>query len=413
MTILINSFYMNTGNLKTYLTFLAFVLFFSANGQDKRAQLPKFLNNSYFEINIGSINYPFSKEHLEPGYTFESVHIPHTAVRLVLAGYEFNKYLAAQITYMRPVLWVKYKYTADGNPSAVTQTKTVWMNVGGLTIKPQLPLGKNFTLYGEGGLGIITRHGMEDVNGPVIKDANYATFLLGAGLKYHVNRNWGLILSSAYSPANKTVNQPYTSFFAAGFSYKLLPFSEKKLAKTAKYGYIFPKQMIQIGFSSNILGYGVNNFVSEGKIPVFWGGEAEVHHGLILSYERNVFHGSKVFSLDWGASAGVYQSNEKKDNFFTLSLFPVLRFTFLHTKPFDAYFYYSVAGPTFISKIVIDDHQTGAHFTFQDNMGTGVFFGKTRKYNAEIKIGHYSNGNIYPHNEAVKIPLSLHLGYTF
>jgi len=314
---------------------------------------------------------------------------------------------------MRPVLWVRYQYTANSDPAATLQNRSVWMNVAGLTIKPQLPLGKRLTVYGEGGLGIITRSGFSDSYGAVVKDANYSTVLLGGGIKYHVNKNWGLMLSTAYSPANKKVKQPYTSYFAAGFSYKLLPFNPQKIEKAAAKGYIHPKQMIQIGLTSNILGYGVNNFVSEGKIPVFWGGEAEVHHGLSVNYQRNIFHGAKVFSLDWGVNASWWQSNVNQENFYTLSVFPVLRWTFLRTKPVDVYFYYSVAGPTYISKVFIDGHDTGAHFTFQDNMGAGVYYGKLRNFNTEIKIGHYSNGNIYPANEAVKIPLTLNLGYTF
>jgi hypothetical protein len=128
-----------------------------------------------------------------------------------------------------------------------------------------------------------------------------------------------------------------------------------------------------------------------------------------------------VFSLDWGVSTSYWQSkgrgtglnNPSKEDFFTLSVFPVARFTVLHTKPFDAYFYYSVAGPTYISKVMIDGQNTGKHFTFQDNMGTGIYFGEKRNLNAELMIGHYSNGNLFPHNDAVKVPLTLKVGYNF
>ena len=72
-----------------------------------------------------------------------------------------------------------------------------------------------------------------------------------------------------------------------------------------------------------------------------------------------------------------------------------------------------MAGPSYISKIVLDGVDTGKHFTFQDAMGLGIFFGERRNLNAELKIGHYSNGNIFPLNGAVKIPLSLNVGYAF
>lgn len=389
------------------------------SAQDERSQIPPLLQRSYFEVNLGYINYPFGAAQMEPGYTLESVNIPNMAVRLVLWGYDFNDYLAAQITYMRPVGWVKYRYTVDGNN--VLDTKSVWTNVGGFTLKGKLPIGNKFSVYGEGGLGIITRAGFEDALGkPVVKDANFATFLFGAGLKYHINKKWALQLVSNYSPASAKRNQPSTSFIGTGFSYNFTPYTEKQIQKTADGGMIHPKQWLQVGYTSNLLGYGVNNFVSNKYFPIFWGGMAHVKLGLSLNYQRNVFHSAKFFALDWGINASVWQTtgmhgntNGQEEQFFTCSLFPVFRLNFLQTKLFDAYFYYTVAAPTFISKKIIDGYNTGENFTFMDNMGAGIFFGEDRKYNAELKIGHYSNGNIFPHNDAVKIPLSLNLGYVF
>jgi len=388
---------------------------FSIYAQDDRAQIPKAMQQSYFEINVGAIQYPFSQQQLEPGYSLsDAVIVPHTAVRLVLAGYAINKYLSAQITYMRPVMWVEYNYFANADSAQTSYFNTVWMNVGGLTLKPTLPIGKKFTLYGELGLGIITRHGFHDLaKNTVVKDLNFATTLFGAGLKYKLSDRWSIQICSNFSPESKKRNQPYTAFLGGGFSCHLLPFSEKKLQKGIANGFINPKQWIQVGYTSNVLGYGVNNFVSEGKIPIFWGGKAEVRQGLTLNYQRNILHGAKFFALDWGINTSIWQTNVNRETFFTASIFPVFRFNFLHTKPVDFYFYYSVAGPTFMSKKVLDDFEMGAHFTFMDNMGIGAFFGKKRNLNTEIKIGHYSNGNIFPENKSVKVPLSLNLGFAF
>jgi opacity protein-like surface antigen len=402
--------------MKNYLFIFVICLniFFAVNStaQDSQAQIPGYLQRAYFEVNVGAINYPFSEAQFENNnYTLtEAVKVPHVAARIVLAGYQFNKYLSAQITYMRPVLWVSYKYT-DGLSTQVFKN-TVWMNVGGLTLKPTLPIGQKFSIYGEAGLGLITRHGFNGPDGnPLISDARYGTFLFGAGLKLHLNEHWALQICSNYSPESEKFNQPRTSFIGAGFSYKFDKFSDEQLQKTVETGYIYPKQWIQIGYTSNVLGYGVNEAISGAYL--FWGGNAQVRQGVSLTYQRNIFHGAKVFALDWGLNASCYQSDKNEEVFFTLSAFPVFRLNFLHTKPFDAYFYYSVAGPTYISKVIIDDWDTGAHFTFQDNMGMGVFFGKERKYNLELKIGHYSNGNIYSMNESVMVPLTLHLGHTF
>ncbi len=348
---------------------------------------------------------------MEPGFTMESVKVPHAAVRLVLFGHEFNKYLSAQITYMRPVMWAEYDYINDS--SLVRDHGSVWMNVAGLSLKPQLPINDRFSIYGEIGVCVVTRNGIDDIYTlkPVVKDATNMAFLVGGGLKYRFHRNWGLMVSASYTPPNKASKQPHTIFYSTGFSYQLLPLSAKRVEKSERTGYIFPKQMIQVGFSTNVFGYGVNNFLS--KILLFWGGDAEVRRGLTINYQRNIYHGVKVFSFDWGVSFSCWQSNLGNKFFYTLSLYPVLRFTVFHTKPLDFYFFYSVAGPTYISEKIIDGENTGEHFTFQDNMGIGMFFRKKRDLNVEIKIGHYSNGNIFPNNAGVKIPLTFCLGFPF
>lgn len=273
--------------------------------QDERSQIPLLLQRSYFEVTLGSINYPFGAEQLEPGYNLVGVTVPHTAVRLVLWGYNFNDYIAAQITYMRPVSWVKYAYSEGGEE----QLRSVWTNVGGFTMKARLPLGDKFSVYGEGGLGIITRAGFKDHQGnAVVKDKNFGTFLFGAGLKYHLTKKWALQLVGNYSPASEKHNQPYTSFVGGGFSYQFVPYTEKQLKKTADIGMIHPKQWLQLGFTSNALGYGVNNLVSNKYFPIFWGGMAHVRQGLSLNYQRNVFHSEKFFALDWGVNASVWQT---------------------------------------------------------------------------------------------------------
>lgn len=379
---------------------------------DKRAQIPRLMQKSYFEVTFGTIYYPFSAEQLQPGYRFKSVEINHPAVRLVLLGYEFNKNLAAQLTYMRPVIWVYYNYQNERETTGEIYNRSVWMNIAGLTLKPKFQVGKRFSVYGEGGLAIITRHGFkDDLENWVVKDINFSTVTFGAGLVYRMNDKLGLQLTSSFSPAGKKNDQPYTFFMGGGIQYKFGPFKEERLRKAAERGQIHPKQWIQVGVSSNVIGYGVNNAFAESSL--FWGGNSEVGNGLSLSYVRNIFHAPRVFAMDWGVNVSYWQTKINRENFFTMSVFPVFRFNILHTNPFDAYFYYSLGGPSFISKTVLDGDDTGKRFTFYDAIALGAFFGKTRQCNVELRIGHYSNGNVFPQNGGVKIPLSLNLGIAF
>jgi len=378
------------------------------SAQDARVQYPGLLRKAYFGVNLGYINYPFGNEHLAPGYTAASVQVPHLAIRITLLGYRFNDYLSGQITYMRPFNWVEY-HDINNNKAK----NSVWMNVGGLTLKAQTPVRKRFSAYGEAGLGVITRNGFDIGGEPVVADGSYATVLAGGGIQYHLNRKWTFNVSGTYAPGRDKIRQPHTVYFSGGFSYNMQPLSDARVQRNGSSGYIFPRNLFQVGYTTNGLGYGVNKFVSEGAIPIFWGGEARLRRGFSMNYQHNVFHTRKVFSLDIGTSFGYWESRINHDQIFTLSIYPLLRFTALRTKPADFYLNYSVAGPSFISRVQIDDKNTGKNFTFRDFMGLGAYMGKARKINAEINIGHFSNGNVFPSNAGVMIPLGFHLGYAF
>lgn len=394
------------------ITLLALGLWLQAAGspaEDQRAQYPRLLANSYFEVGVGYIDYPFSARQLEPGFEVESVGVPHTAARVVLLGYRFNKHVAAQVSYMRPVEWVKYK-----DVNGVPATRTVWMNLAGLTLRGSLPLGERWSLDGEGGLGVVTRKGfeIEGEDTPIVKDANYWTALVGGGLRYRLGDSWELGANAIYSPSHASTRQPHTLMLSGGFRYNMHPLSDEHVQKNMQAGFVFPRNLVQVGYASEASGYGVNHFFSS-TVPIFWGGIAQVRRGVTLHYQRNVFHTRRTFSLDWGASLSQWTSRVEGEPFYAASLYPLFRFTLVRTRPVDVYFDYSLAGPTTISRVVIDGNDTGRHFTFQDFMGVGFYAGKGRHFNAEVKIGHYSNGNLFPQNAGVSIPLTFNLGYTF
>jgi hypothetical protein len=382
-----------------------------ANAQVNTVQYPCAMRNAYVGVDIGYIDYHFSSAQLEPGFTAETIKVPHPAVKITLWGKMLNEWLSAHITYMRPVDWVKYT-----NVNGDQQNHSVWMNVGGLTLQSQLPIGNRLSWRTEAGLALVTRRGFKINNVAAIRDANYGTGLFGSSFQYHLNHKWDLHVSGMYSPSNKSAKQPSTLFVGAGFRYTMVHFKKSTRQPKSSAGggpYKFSKHLLQIGFTTNEIGYGVNNAVSKGPVPIFWGGDARVRTGLSLHYQRTIFHTRKVFSFGWGASASWWKSEKANDKFYTISLFPILRFTAFRWKGADLYFNYSVAGPTYISKTIVDGHDTGKHFTFQDFMAMGIYAGKNRHFNAELRIAHYSNGNIFPQNTGVMIPLTFNVGYSF
>ena len=377
------------------------------SSDDTRTQYPRLLQNSYISINVGAIDQPFSDAQLQPGFHATSIDVPRVDVRVMLIGHEFNRFLSAQASYMRPLNYVSYASVRPGD----VDRHHVRVNFGAVTLKARVPVARRWSAYGETGLGFTSRTGFNLGDTPVVTDAHYASLLLGGGAEYRLTPSWDLPGGVTFSPGREKVSQPNTVFLSGGFRYPVRPLPADRVEANRDAGVIFPRRLIQVEYSSGT-GYGVNDFVSR-KVPIFWGGHAKVDFGIAPHYERNVFHTRKVFGLDVGASAGLYKTRQNNDRFFTLSVYPLFRFTFLRARLADMYFAYSLAGPTYISKVVLDDLNTGRHFTFQDFMGIGWFAGANRNLAIGVKINHYSNGNIFTQNAGVKIPLTFSVGYAF
>jgi opacity protein-like surface antigen len=376
--------------------------------EDTRTQYPPFLTNSYFAINVGRMGNLFSADQLAPGFRAESVDIPRLAVRVDLFGHHFSRHLSAQITYMRPARFVTY-HNVNGDGASSHQVSTAY---AGLTLVQDVELNARVSAYAEGGLGITSRSGFQIQGTTALPTAHYAAGLVGAGLAYHATPNIDLTLGATYSPGRKSFSQPSTRLFTTGIRYEMRPLPAAEVEDNRLGGFAFPLNVIRLGYTTNLLGYDVNDVFS-GPVPIFWGGNVETREGFTLDYERNVFHTKKRFAFDLGASASYWTSNARGEIFRTLSVYPLFRFFLVRTQPADLYFGYSLAGPTFLAQTVLDGRETGEHFTFQDFMGVGAFLGKTRRMNAEIGIKHYSNGNIFTSNASIKIPLTLTLGLTF
>ena len=378
-----------------------------AQDEDTRTQYPLLLQNSYITISAGAIDQPFSQQQLQPGFHAAAIDVPRADVRVVLFGHEFNRFVSAQGSYMRPLNYVAYRSVLPGDSS----THHVRVNFGAVTMRLRAPLHDRWSIYGEGGLGFTSRTGFAVGDAPAVTDAHYASALVGGGVDYRLTPAWDVTAGITLSPGRSSVEQPRTLFSSVGVRYTMRPLPPDRVEANRRAGFTFPRQVVQIEYSSGT-GYSVNDFVSK-KVPVFWGGHAKVDFGIAPHYERNVFHTRKIFGLDIGASAGFYRTRQNGDHFVTLSVYPLFRFTFLRTRLADMYFAYSLAGPTYISKIVLDGLDTGRHFTFQDFMGVGWFAGRARNVNIGVKINHYSNGNIFTQNAGVKIPLTFSIGYAF
>lgn len=377
----------------------------AAAAEDTRGQYPAFLDRSYFGASLGSMHYGFSSRQLQPGFQAAEVETPHPAARVTLFGRELSRFLSAQVTYMRPVVYVSYR---DVNGDGAQHRLLV--HFGGLTLRPQVPVGR-LTLFGEVGLGITTRRGVFVDDVAAIAPASYASALLGGGADYHLSGPWDLSAGVTWSPGSSRHAQPATLLGSAGFRYNLRRRPPPPGAGDAPATAAFPRSVLQAEYTTGV-GYGVNDFVSR-KVPIFWGGAVKVARGAAVHFQRNVFHTRKRFGFDLGASASWLESRGEGDRLVALSAYPLFRLTVLRFPAADIHVFYSLAGPSYVSRSVIDGRDTGGAFTFQDFMGVGAFVGRGRRVSAAVKINHYSNGNILTENAGVKVPLTFGLGLTF
>ncbi len=260
--------------------------------EDARTQYPRLLIDSYASLSVGAVDYLFSPRLLQPGFQVATVDTPHLTVRVALFGHEFNRFIAVQGSYMRPVQFISYR---NVNGAGGTDHHHVRVNFGSVTLKTSAPIATRLAIYGEGGLGFTSRTGFAIRGAPAVTDAHFASLLVGAGIDYQLNENWTVTTGMTYSPPKASVAQPRTIFTSGGFRYTMRRLPDVQNEANGENAAIFPHHLVQIEYSSGV-GYSVNEFVST-KVPIFWGGNAKVDIGVAPHYERNVFH--TVGSSPW------------------------------------------------------------------------------------------------------------------
>jgi opacity protein-like surface antigen len=406
---------------KSCLILVGFLLFFgnrtyAQDNNESKTKFTEFLSKSYYSINFGAIFYPFSNDNLIDGFKTETFSKNRFSGRMLL-GHKITDDLSAQFGVIRPASWFKYD-----DVNNIGYDRSVWINAWSLSLKNDFNLTDKVSVYAEAGIANVTRIGFSINDQVIYEDAHFASFLYGFGLQYSLSEKWRLSANGTFMPKSNKYNQPSISQTSLGFEYHLQQLDDSTAGQYANNDYFFPKNIFQISYGTGALGFGMNEFFSMNVkvgnfesfgIPVFWLGDVKAEHAFSLTYQRLIYRSEKTFSLDWGVSATYFQSQAGKSDVFAFSIFPVLRFYLYRNRNYDFYTNYSIIGPAFISKSNIDGFESGPKITYHDTMGFGVFFGKERAYNFELRIMHYSNGNIFTRNAGVAVPIQFTLGKTF
>ncbi len=250
-----------------------------------------------------------------------------------------------------------------------------------------------------------SRHGIRKDDEFVVDNHSGGSLLVGAGLHHLIGKHFLTGLMAQYSFS--TDKMPY-SFYVGGMAAYYFNSAASQPGDTdAEESVFFPKQELALSLYNR----DVVNVEYPRRIPFFWAGGVKLQHGFSLSYRRAFYHSQRHFSLEWGANAQSMTSQKNNTDLYALSLFSSLRYWFLRTTNTDAYFSYTLAGPTYISRNQVDDKATGKHFTFFDAITLGVIY--QHHLDLGLEMAHYSNGNLFPENPGFCIPLSLRIGYVF
>jgi hypothetical protein len=140
--------------------------------------------------------------------------------------------------------------------------------------------------------------------------------------------------------------------------------------------------------------------------PLMWNARLKVDRSLIIGYEKAVYTPNQYFSLYTGVSSGLMKTiHPVMDDVYVLSGYLLARFYFYNTSSFKTYILYSPAGPSMLSKSQFATTGFSNLFVFQNQFGIGWELDKSAKIGCFLKMYHYSNGDLFPVNGGIDIPL--------
>ena len=392
---------------------LFFTILKAQNNENEidRYQYSDFLSKTYYNFNIGLIKYPFDNSYLSNGFTSEKITKPSLSISALL-GYKITNKYHIQLGTVSAIEKINFhNINNDGNDN------TVRINLWFLLLKRSIKLNDNISVYLNAGIASVNRTVSPELKEEIYKNSNYASLILGTGYEYKISDKWDMVFNVLYFPENIIEKNPYTLQVSAGVNYNIKKMDDEKIKERYKERYHFPENLLQVGYTNYVKNMTIHNFFANkdgnGVIPVFWRGSARSTQALYLSYQRNVFHTQKRFSMDWGVNWTSMKSSENKTQIHAISFSPIFRFWLFRSSSLDFYTTYSIMGPTYISETSIDNIEIGEHFIYHDFINIGFLAGKSKNINIEFKITHYSNGEIFNQNSGLDIPILFNVGWAW
>lgn len=179
------------------------------------------------------------------------------------------------------------------------------------------------------------------------------------------------------------------------------------ISSTVDHWY-FPPQEITLGFYDNDF---MPRKMPHPPHPFFWTSRTRASGGATFIYQWIKYHTSKYFSVNLAVSLSDWVIHA--DSQVAASFFFVVRVWLFRTNTFSPYFDWSIAGPTLLSLRKFSQANLGERFIFQDFMGLGAMIGGEHHFDVSVNLYHYSNGDLFVHNDGWDVPLIVSVGYMF
>lgn len=155
------------------------------------------------------------------------------------------------------------------------------------------------------------------------------------------------------------------------------------------------------------------NHVYRPRKPLMWNARLKVDRALLAGYEHPFYSYKKMLELYSGVSMGYLETTTKtEDQIGVVSAYLLARLYLIRSEVFSGYIIYSPAGPSLLSKSTFATTAFSNNFVFQNQFGVGASFGKNADTELFLKLYHYSNGDLFPVNGGIDIPIVLGLSFT-
>ena len=146
--------------------------------------------------------------------------------------------------------------------------------------------------------------------------------------------------------------------------------------------------------------------------PFMWNARLKVDRSFTAGYERMIYAYKNHLELYTGLSGNYLETwRVRTDHIFAVSTYLMAKLYLVRMPNFNLSILYSPAGPSFITKRHFATTRFSNHFVFQNQLGIAMSFAKDAETEFFIKQYHYSNGDFFPVNGGIDVPLLL--GFSF